>query len=209
MEQELHMAKPLPKDNKKGASGASGGMAVHLPLVGFVLALAGVAFLALSAIDFKFFDLRPLLHGFEPVFAMLHVCGATICYFGLGKNSAMRHKAYPDIFAAFRSEADAAFSAHKAAAEEAATAHRTQIATSLKEVTQRVDAFIGGEHARLKEENDRLRTLLEGHQRQESEKVASELDSLRQKNAELEQRITQWAVSSIDSRIERKTLQAA
>jgi hypothetical protein len=50
---------------------------------------------------------------------------------------------------------------------------------------------------------------VEGLQRQEADKAAGEIDALRQKNAELEERITQWAVGSIDSRIERKTLQAA
>ena len=80
--------------------------------------------------------------------------------------------------------------AHKAAADEAASAHRAQTAAALKEVAQKVETFIDGEYARLKDENDRHRIRLEELQRQDAEKAAVELDTLRQKNAELEERIT-------------------
>jgi hypothetical protein len=111
--------------------------------------------------------------------------------------------------AALRSELDAIVAAQKAALDDAASAHRAQTGAALKETSQKVEAFVGAEHGRLKDENDRLRSQLDGLQRQDAEKAAEEINALRQKNAELEERITQWAVGSIESRIERKTLQAA
>jgi hypothetical protein len=203
------MAKPAPKDDKKKNSKASSGIAGQVPLLGFILAVIGAVLLALAMLDFKFVDLRPVLHGIEPVFAVLVFAGAAVCYFGSARVSDLRHKMHPDTFIAFRAEMEAIFAAQKAAVDEAALAHRTQTAASIREIAQKVETFIGGEHARLKEENDRLRSHMEGLQRQEAEKAAGEIDVLRQKNAELEERITQWAVGSIDSRIERKTLQAA
>jgi ElaB/YqjD/DUF883 family membrane-anchored ribosome-binding protein len=208
-EQELQMAKPVPKDDKKKSSKAVSGIVGKMPLLGFLLGIIGAVLLALAAVDFRLIDFRPVFHGFEPVFVVLLFAGATLCFFGAARVSAQRHKIHPDSFATFRSELETMLSAQKAAADDAASAHRTQTAASLKDIAQKVDAFIGGEHARLKEENDRLRSHVEGLQRQEADKAAGEIDALRQKNAELEERITQWAVGSIDSRIERKTLQAA
>jgi hypothetical protein len=203
------MAKPAPKDDKKKAGTADGGISRLLPVIGFGCAFAGACLLAVATLDLKLVDMRPALHGLEPVFALLLIAGACLCYFGSTSLSSRRHKAVPDSIAALRGEVEAMIAAQKSAAEEAATALRTQSAATLKEVTQKVEAFIGGEHTRLKEENDRLRTHLDSLQRQDAEKIAGELTSLRQKNAELEERITKWAVESVDSRIERKTLEAA
>ena len=203
------MAKPAPKDDKKKNNKASGSVAGLVPLLGFILAFVGGVLLALATLDFKLIDLRPVFHGIEPVFAVFVFAGTALCFFGSARASDLRHQIHPDTFVAFRTEMEAIFAAQKAAVDEAALAHRTQTAASTREIAQKVDTFIGGEHARLKEENDRLRSHMEGLQRQEAEKAAGEIDALRQKNAELEERITQWAVGSIDSRIERKTLQAA
>lgn len=203
------MAKPAPKDVKNKAGTASGGISGLLPVIGFGCALAGSSLLAVATLDLKIMDLRPVLHGLEPVFVLLLIAGSSLCYFGSSSLSSRRHKAGPDAIAALRSEVEAMIAAQKSAAEEAANALRTQSAVTLKEVSQKVETFLGGEHARLKEENDRLRSHLDGLQRQDAEKIAGELSSLRQKNAELEERITQWAVGSVDSRIERKTLEAA
>lgn len=203
------MAKPAPKEDKKKSGIPAGGIAGQMPLLGFVLALAGAMLLALATIDFKFIDLRPGFHGLEPVFAVMLFAGASISFFSSIRISAQKHKVHPETFMTFRSELEAIFAVQKAAADESASTHRTQTAASLKEIAQKVEIFIGGEHARLKEENDRLRSHMEGLQRLEAEKAAGEIDALRQKNAELEERITQWAVGSIDNRIERKTLQAA
>ncbi|MGB8818902.1 MAG: hypothetical protein WCC66_13370, partial [Rhizobiaceae bacterium] len=73
----------------------------------------------------------------------------------------------------------------------------------------KVDAFIGGEHARLKDENEKLLGELRGLHKSDADKVAEEIEALRIKNAELQEKITQWAVGAVESRIERKTLQAA
>lgn len=203
------MAKPAPKDDKKKTGKSGGGIGRHLPVLGFAMAILNAGLLAGATLDLTFFDLRPVLHGLEPVFALVLIVGSSLCFFASAKISDQRHKSAPDAIAALRSEVEAMLAAHKAAAEESAAAIRTQTAATLKEVSQKVEVFVGSEHGRLKEENDRLRGHLEGLQRQDAEKIAGELDSLRQKNAELEERITQWAVGSIDNRIERKTLEAA
>lgn len=203
------MAKPAPKDDKKKAGTANGSNSGLLPVIGFGCALAGSCLLAVATLDLKFVDLRPALHGLEPVFALFLIAGSSLCFFTSMSASSRRHKAGPDAIAALRSEVEAMIAAQKSAAEEAATALRAQSAVTVKEVSQKVETFLGGEHARLKEENDRLRSHLDGLQRQDAEKIAGELTALRQKNAELEERITQWAVGSVDSRIERKTLEAA
>lgn len=203
------MAKPAPKDDKKKSASASGGIGALLPVTGFALAALGACMLVVTTLDLKVVDLRPVLHGLEPVFALLLIGGSTLCYFASSKVSAQKHKSTPDALAALRSEVEAMLAAHKAAAEEATATLRSQTAATLKEVSQKVETFVAGEHGRLKEENDRLRGHLDGLQRQDAEKIAGEMELLRQKNAELEERITQWAVGSIDSRIERKTLEAA
>ena len=203
------MAKPAPKDDKKKTGTKTGGFGGLLPVLGFALAALSACLLVMATLDLKMLDLRPVLHGLEPVFALVMIAGSSLCFFASSSLSVQRHKATPDAIAALRGEVEAMLAAQKAGAEEAAATFRAQSAATLKEVSQKVETFLGGEHARLKEENDRLRGHLDGLQRQDAEKIAGELDSLRQKNAELEERITQWAVGSIDSRIERKTLEAA
>jgi hypothetical protein len=203
------MAKPAPRDDKKKAGTATSGIGGLLPMIGFALAALAACLLAAATLDLKFVDMRPVLHGLEPVFALLLIGSSSLCFFASSKVSANMHKATPDALAALRGEVEAMLAAHKAAAEEAAATLRSQTAVTLKDVSQKVETFIGGEHVRLKEENDRLRGHLEGLQRQDAEKIAGEMELLRQKNAELEERITLWAVGSIDSRIERKTLEAA
>lgn len=203
------MAKPAAKDDKKKGSGSSGGIGGLLPGLLFGVAALLAVLLALSLFDFKFLDLRPAIHGLAPWLYLASLVMVSLSFFFAGSNSKRRHMAYPESMAAFRSEIESLLAAQKAAAEEAANANKAQSAAALKEVTQKVETFIGAEHGRLKEENDRLRTHLDSLLNRDAEKVAAEMEALRQKNAELEQRITQWAVGSIDSRIERKTLQAA
>jgi hypothetical protein len=203
------MAKPTPKDGNRTKDQTAGRLASILPLAGFGIAAVSATLLALSTLDFLVVDLRPVLHGLGPVFALSLIAAASMTFLAAKRHSSSLHAEHGQTFLACRAELEGMFAAQKSASEEAATAHRTQLAGLVKEVSQKVDTFIGSEHARLKEENDRLRSHLEGLQRQDAEKIAGELDTLRQKNAELEERITQWAVGSIDSRIERKTLQAA
>ncbi len=199
----------LQKDDKKKGSGSSAGIGGLLPGLSFGLAMVFAILTALAIFDFKFFDLRPVLHGLEPWFlsGLPDACVAGVFF----RRTKFETQAFglSETLAAFRAEIESLIAAQKSATEEAASANKTQSAAALKEITQKVDTFIGAEHGRLKEENDRLRTHLDSLLSRDAEKVASEMEALRQKNAELEQRITQWAVGSIDSRIERKTLQAA
>lgn len=203
------MAKPVTKDDKKKTASSTGGISGMLPLLGHVTALAGASLLLAATLEMPFVDLSHTLHSFAPLFALIGLVGFSLSFFASAKVSKSRHGTHPEAMAALRGELEAMLAAHKAATDEAGTAQRNQTTQSIKDMAQKVDGFLGGEHARLTEENERLRGQLDAIKRQDAEKIAGELDALRQKNAELEERITQWAVGSVDNRIERKTLQAA
>lgn len=203
------MAKPVAKDDKKKAGSGGSGLVKLLPLVSLVLASLFAFLLAGATLDLHFLDLRPALHGLEAVFAGLLLGACHLYVYAASKASAASFASQASAVIAIRDEFEALASAHKAAVEEAAGVHRTQAAASIKEITQKVDAFIGGEHARLKGENEKLLGELRGLQKNDADKVAEEIEALRLKNAELQEKITQWAVGSVETRIERKTLQAA
>ncbi|MGB8817824.1 MAG: hypothetical protein WCC66_07875, partial [Rhizobiaceae bacterium] len=172
------MAKPVAKDDKKKAGSGVSSIVKLLPIVSLVLASLFAFLLAAATLDLHFLDLRPALHGLEAVFASLLLGACHLYIFAASKASAAGFAGQASAMIALRDEFEALALAHKASIDEAAGVHRTQAAASIKEITQKVDAFIGGEHARLKDENEKLLGELRGLHKSDADKVAEEIEAL-------------------------------
>jgi len=88
-----------------------------------------------------------------------------------------------------------------AAAQTALDEASAQLEQRISAVEIRIDGHLGSEYEALKAENAELKARLDEIRKAEDEKIGSEIDQLRQKNEELQDKISSWAVSSIDAAI--------
>lgn len=88
-----------------------------------------------------------------------------------------------------------------AAAQTALDEASAQIEQRISALEIRIDSHIGSEYEALKAENEELKGQLDEIRKAEDEKIGSEIEQLRQKNEELQDKISTWAVSSIDAAI--------
>ena len=72
------MAKPAPKDDKKKTGTKTGGFGGLLPVLGFALAAISTCLMVAATLDLKIMDLRPVLHGLEPIFAIFLIAGSSL-----------------------------------------------------------------------------------------------------------------------------------
>lgn len=204
------MAKPPAKEVAKKPAQTDAPDRSSLMLTGAVAAAALSAIvLVLAAFDLHFVDLRYAMQGGDAIAAIaLVVCallGVRLAATAIGRRIAGIEAAVAGI----REEVAETLNGEKAAATDGLAASRAEVSALLKTVDHKVEAFLGAEFARLKEENASLAAALDARRKADDENLALEVESLRRINAELQERITHWAVDTVENRVERKSLHVA
>jgi Skp family chaperone for outer membrane proteins len=205
------MAKAAAKDSKAPKEKpAKGGSKMGLvKLVGFVLSILSAIIMVVVVVDFGLGDVKSHLHGGEKIAAVLLFLGVLLTAFAGSK-----------LAAAGRREMDAALAnvhnviAEKVAAEfrpkeEALKELQADIGAKMKALEQRVDKFLGTEYQRLSAENESFRKDVEQRRQAEIQKTVDEIEQLRAKNLELQEKISKWAVEQVEIRIGEDKLNAA
>lgn len=206
------MAKAGKKDAKapKDGNAAKGaGIMGLLRVSGFALSILSAAFLCVSLLDMGFIDLRPKLHGFSGPAA-----GALLVFVMLSAFAGSR------VAASERAARDAQIEALKGELAERLAADLDTKVGGLgsvgAEVTQKVavldekiEKFLGAEFERLTAENEGYRKEIDQSRVDEISKASEEIEALRAKNQELQEKISKWAVESVDSKIGQEKLHAA
>jgi len=91
----------------------------------------------------------------------------------------------------------AKFAAVQTAVDEASA----QLEQRISALEIRIEGHIGSEYEAVKAENAELKAHLDEIRKAEDDKIGSEIEQLRQKNEELQDKISTWAVNSIDAAI--------
>lgn len=205
------MAKAAAKETKapKEAPSKSGGSKMGLvKLVGFALSMLSAVVVALAVIDFGF-DLKSHLHGGEKIAAGLLLVGIVLTAFAGSKAGAERHKETETALEALKTEIADKIGTEFRAKEEPLKLLQADIARKMAEIEAKVEKFLGGEYARLSAENESFRKDVEQRRLDELQRTADEIEKLRAKNLELQERISKWAVEQVEIRIGEDKLNAA
>lgn len=204
------MAKPAPKETaRKPAKPDGPGLAGTVATVGVALSALSSVVLVLAGVDLHVVDLRHALHGLDALAAPLLLVGSFAAVLAGAQAWRTRQDAADAAIASLKDDAGETVARQLQAASDGFSTARAETAAAIKAIEARVDAFLGPELPRLRQENDRLREALEAREKADSEGLAAEIEALRRTNAELQDKITHWAVDTVDSRIERKSLHAA
>lgn len=184
------MAKAPLKNDKKAKSSAKDPLGTMrlVRLAGLVLSiLAGVVLFA-ALFDLGFIDLRFELRDFALVALAVMLAGVVaIAYSG--------PRITAGAIAVIREELEAArgeIAAQNAAMEEKVEA---QVAAA----DHKVEKFLGAEYERLKAENEAFRKEIEQQRSVEMSRTSAEIEQLRQRNEMLQEKISKWAIDSVDS----------
>lgn len=184
------MAKAPLKNDKKAKSSAMDPLGIMrlVRLSGLVLSiLAGVVLLA-ALFDLGFIDLRFELRNFALVALAAMLAGIVAVAYSGSRIAA-------GMIAGIRAELEAArgeIAAQNAAMEEKIGA---QVATA----EQKVEKFLGAEYERLKAENEAFRKEIEQQRSNEFSRTSAEIEQLRQRNEMLQEKISKWAIDSVES----------
>ena len=165
--------------DKTADKSSAGGMMKIVQMAGFGLGVVALMVMAAGMADLGFIDLTHSL-GIAVVPALVFVI----------LSLAMYAYANAQIHAA-------KFAAAQTALDEASA----QLEQRISALEIRIDGHIGSEYEALKAENEELKGQLDEIRKAEDEKIGSEIEQLRQKNEELQDKISTWAVSSIDAAI--------
>lgn len=167
-----------PTEKTADKSGAGGAMKM-VQMAGFGLGVVALMVMTAGMADLGFVDLTHTL-GIAVVPALVFVILSVAMY---AYANAQIHAAK--------------FAAAQTAIEEASA----QLEQRISALEIRIESHIGSEYEALKAENAELKANLEAIRTAEDEKIGSEIEQLRQKNEELQEKISTWAVSSIDAAI--------
>lgn len=209
------MAKAGKKDAKsaKAAEPKQGpGMMGVIRLVTFVLSLAAALFLCVSLLDMGFVDLRPTLHGFAGMAAGALILLIILSTFAGSRVAAAERKALQGEIEALRASIDeqvtAAFEVKvgnlgsvEAEMTQKLKTIETDLTQQLTAVDEKIEKFLGAQFERLNSENEDFRKAIDQSRRDELSKTSEELEALRAKNQELQDKISKWAVESVDDKI--------
>ena len=171
--------------NTKGGNGS--GIMTILQIAGFGLGTIALMVLVAAMQDLGFVDLTHTLEIAIVPMLVLIVLSVSLYAFANSKIHAAK------------------FAAAQQAVDEAKEAFEQRIAA----VEARIEGHIGGEYERLKAENEQLKGHFDEIRKQEDEKIGIELEQLRQKNAELQDKISTWAVNSVDAAMSDESKSAA
>ena len=180
--------KPAVKATDQSASAAGGSMMMTILQVagfgGFAIALT---VMVAGMHDLGFVDLTHSLHVMIVPMLVLIVLSLSLYAFASGKNAAAQH------------------AAHAAALEK----QKEELEQKIAATEARLEAYLGPAHTALIEENQGLKTRLEEIRLQEEEKINAEIAGLRAQNTELQDKITNWAVGTVETAISDETRSAA
>lgn len=203
------MAKPAAKDVAKTPRAGGNDRAALIATASVAGSGLASLVLILAGFDLGVVDLRYALHGFDAVAASVLVVLVLVAVYFVTAAARQNRARLEGMISAIRDEAVEALERRAAAVHETAASAGSEVAARVKDVEHKVDAFLGSEFARLKDENTGLRTALEARQKADHDSMALEIEALRRANAELQDRINHWAAETVDGRIERKSLHAA
>lgn len=180
--------KPAVKATDQSASAAGGSMLMTILQVagfgGFAIALT---VMVAGMHDLGFVDLTHSLHVMIVPMLVLIILSLSLHAFASGKNAAARH------------------AAHAAALEK----QKEELEQKIAATEARLEAYLGPAHTALIEENEGLKARLEEIRLQEEEKINAEIAGLRAQNTELQDKITNWAVGTVETAISDETRSAA
>lgn len=184
------MAKAPLKNDKKAKSSAKDplGTMRMVRLAGLVLSILAGVVLFSALFDLGFIDLRFELRDFALVALAVMLAGVVaIAYSG--------PRITAGAIAAIREELEAArgeIAAQNAAMEE-------KVGAQVAAADQKVEKFLGAEYERLKAENEAFRKEIEQQRSVEMSRTSAEIEQLRQRNEMLQEKISKWAIDSVDS----------
>lgn len=180
--------KPAVKATDQSASAAGGSMLMTILQVagfgGFAIALT---VMVAGMHDLGFVDLTHSLHVMIVPMLLLIILSLSLHAFASGKNAAARH------------------AAHAAALEK----QKEELEQKIAATEARLEAYLGPAHTALIEENEGLKARLEEIRLKEEEKINAEIAGLRAQNTELQDKITNWAVGTVETAISDETRSAA
>ena len=180
--------KPAVKATDQSASAAGGSMLMSILQVagfgGFAIALT---VMVAGMHDLGFVDLTHSLHVMIVPMLVLIILSLSLHAFASGKNAAARH------------------AAHAAALEK----QKEELEQKIAATEARLEAYLGPAHTALIEENEGLKARLEEIRLKEEEKINAEIAGLRAQNTELQDKITNWAVGTVETAISDETRSAA
>lgn len=201
-------AKSAKADEPKQGAGIMG----VIRLVTFALSLAAALFLCVSLLDMGFADLRPTLHGFAGPAAGALIVLVILSSFAGSRVAAAQRKALQGELEALRGSLDEQVTASleakvgKLGSVEAEVTQKLKtmeadLTQQLAAVDEKIEKFLGDQFERLNAENEDFRKVIDQSRRDELSKTSEELEALRARNQELQDKINKWAVESVDDKI--------
>lgn len=180
--------KPAGKPDDKSAASAGGGsmLMTILQVAGFGAAAIALVVMVAGMHDLGFIDLTHSLHALIVPMMVLIILSISLYAFASSKNAAAK------------------FAARDAALEQL----KQEVEQKLAAAEARLESYLGPAHAALMEENETLKAALDDVRRQEEEKIGAEIEELRSKNVELQEKINTWAVGTIEAAISDNTAAA-
>ena len=181
--------KPATKPTDQPASAAGGNSMIMtiLQIAGFAGFALALTVLVAGMHDLGFVDLTHSLHVMIVPMLILTILSVSLYAFASGRNAAATH------------------AAHAVAMEK----QKEDLEQKIAATEARLEAYLGPAHSALIEENEGLKATLEEIRRQEEEKINSEIAGLRAQNTELQEKITNWAVGTVETAISDETRSAA
>ncbi len=184
------MAKAPLKNDRKAGSAAKDPLGIMrlMRISAFASSiLAGVVLFA-AIFDLGFADLRFELREFALVALAVMLAGVVAVAYSGSRIAAGE-------IARIREELELAkgeIAAQNAALEE-------KIGARVAAADQKVEKFLGAEYERLKAENQEYRKEIEQQRTVEFSRTSAEIEQLRQRNEMLQEKISKWAIDSVDS----------
>ena len=181
--------KPAAKaiDQSASAAGGSSMIMTILQVAGFGCFAIALTVMVAGMHDLGFVDLTHSLHVMIVPMLVLIILSVSLYSFASGKNAAARH------------------AGHTAALEK----QKEELEQKIAATEARMETYLGPTHTALIEENEGLKAKLEEIRRQEEEKINAEIAGLRAQNTELQDKITNWAVGTVETAISDETRSAA
>ncbi len=206
------MAKPGKKDPKapKTEKATDGpGIMGLVRLAAFMLAIVSASVLCVSLLDLGFIDLREQLHAYAGGVALALLFFAVLSRLAGSRVAAAERGAAQARIEALKTELQELMTAEVEAKAGALGTTGAELSKKLAEIEDKVDKFLGAEHDRLVSENENYRNEIEQQRRDEIAKASEEMEALRVRNQELQEKINKWAVESVDTRLGQDKLHAA
>lgn len=202
-------SKKDPKAPKEGGEKKGSGLMGLVRLAGFALSIVSALVLSISLLDMGFIDLRPTLHAFSGAAAGALIFFTLLTGFAGSRVAAAKHAALDAQIVALKGELEGQLNAELQAKAEALGSSEAEVMRKLTDVEQRVEKFLGAEYERLVAENEDYRKEIDQSRVDEVSKASEEVEALRAKNQELQEKINKWAVESVDSKLSQEKLHAA